>query len=202
MIDAFEAAIADVLEHEGGYVNDPDDPGGETYCGISRRYFPGWGGWFTIDDCKSRFGPNWSGKASPLASDLLEVAVGEFYRKHFWDRFQGDKLAEIGGPDLPIELFDQAVNLGVGRAVQHLQQAMNILNLNQTIFPDLEVDGGLGPYTLSAVEVFASRGELSMVVNLMNIIQGGYYIEKMIENPVKEKYRGWFKRVQLKRWES
>ena len=40
MITEFKDIILDVLAHEGGYVNDPDDPGGETMMGISKRAYP------------------------------------------------------------------------------------------------------------------------------------------------------------------
>jgi hypothetical protein len=48
----FQPALQKVLAHEGGYVNDPDDPGGETYKGIARNMHSKWGGWVYIDLCK------------------------------------------------------------------------------------------------------------------------------------------------------
>ena len=45
----FNKAYKATMGHEGGYVDDPADKGGETYKGIARRYNPGWGGWKQID---------------------------------------------------------------------------------------------------------------------------------------------------------
>lgn len=48
----FKIALDKVLSREGGYINDPDDKGGETYKGISRKYNPDWKGWRIIDNTK------------------------------------------------------------------------------------------------------------------------------------------------------
>ncbi len=48
----FDAAFEKTAAIEGGYVFDPDDAGGETYKGISRRFNPSWGGWDKIDEVK------------------------------------------------------------------------------------------------------------------------------------------------------
>ena len=48
----FKKALTETLRHEGGYVNDPKDPGGETYKGISRKNHPDWEGWNIIDEKK------------------------------------------------------------------------------------------------------------------------------------------------------
>ena len=50
----FKEAFELTLAHEGGYVKDPDDRGGETYKGIARRYNPGWSGWARIDKAKKQ----------------------------------------------------------------------------------------------------------------------------------------------------
>ena len=50
----FNESFNITLGYEGGYSNDPDDAGGETYKGISRRYHPGWKGWALIDELKSK----------------------------------------------------------------------------------------------------------------------------------------------------
>ena len=51
----FTKAYALTAAYEGGYVDDPEDAGGETYRGISRRYHPSWQGWQIIDTLKNRF---------------------------------------------------------------------------------------------------------------------------------------------------
>lgn len=44
-----------LIKHEGGYVNDPDDKGGETYKGIARKFNPDWKGWKIIDKSSNFF---------------------------------------------------------------------------------------------------------------------------------------------------
>ena len=56
----FEKAFINTMGYEGGYVYDPDDAGGETYKGISRRYHPSWPGWRIIDKVKISGGDPYS----------------------------------------------------------------------------------------------------------------------------------------------
>jgi len=95
--DAFEAALEFTLEHEGGYVNDPADPGGRTKYGISARAHPeAWAhGEPSMDDAKA------------------------IYRHAYWDAVQGDQLP----PRTAIACFDLAVHSGPGIAARFLQKA-------------------------------------------------------------------------------
>jgi len=187
----FDEAYKRTMGHEGGYVNDPDDPGGETYKGISRRYHPNWTGWFIIDSLKDN-------PAFPeaLAMDLgLQADVKAYYKERFWDRFLGD---EFTNKEIAYELFDNAVNLGVTRAVEFLQRALNAFNRNQLLYPDLVVDGQFGQKTLDALTLYLRNDYFDNLLTAINCLQGAYYLEKMRESPIKEKYaRGWFTRVSL-----
>ena len=95
-MDIFSHALDLVLEHEGGYVNHPEDPGGETNYGISKRAYP------DLD-----------------IANLTKDQAGEIYYQDYWCPIQGDSL-----PD-PVALmtFDAAVNLGIRRASRMLQRA-------------------------------------------------------------------------------
>ena len=75
----FRKALEHVLSNEGGYVNDPDDPGGETYKGIARKMNPQWKGWPLIN--KRDF-------TNPLLADL----VASFYRDNYWEPIRGDQI--------------------------------------------------------------------------------------------------------------
>ena len=92
----FESLIDRVLSHEGGYVNHPDDPGGETKFGITKRTYP------HID----------------IAALTRGEAI-EIYRRDFWQRVQGDKLP----PAFVFQVLDAAVNHGIGNAVRWMQRA-------------------------------------------------------------------------------
>lgn len=95
----FDQALRFTLQYEGGYVNNPHDPGGPTNLGI------------TIATLSHELGR----KASVAEVKALTVAgVAPIYRKKFWNLVDGDGLP--GGVDLM--LFDIAVNMGSGRALR------------------------------------------------------------------------------------
>ena len=98
MVTKFEDSIEVVLEHEGGYVNDPKDPGGETNFGIARRSHP------DVD-----------------IANLTKESAKEIYKKHYWDRNKIESLSE----NLRHIYFDMCVNQGRSRAVKILQRAAN-----------------------------------------------------------------------------
>jgi lysozyme family protein len=103
MLTKFEDIIDVVLEHEGGYVNDPKDPGGETNFGIARRSHP------DVD-----------------IANLTKGGAKEIYKKHYWDKNKVESLSE----DLRHIYFDMCVNQGRGRAVKILQRAANAKGAN------------------------------------------------------------------------
>ena len=97
---AFETAFGKVLQHEGGYVDDPNDPGGETKYGISKRQYP---------DVDIR--------------NLTHQQAGRIYRRDYWEKVKGDDIK----PQYVAEnLFDFAVNAGVPRAVRTLQRILDV----------------------------------------------------------------------------
>jgi lysozyme family protein len=125
----FNKAIKPVLQYEGGYVNDPDDNGGETYKGISRKFWPRWTGWAFIDAAKTQSGfPTTLSKVSGLQDSVLA-----FYRDNFWKPIGGDAVehGEIAGL-----ILDSAVNEGVITAIKRSQQ---IVGFQQTgrVTPEL-----------------------------------------------------------------
>ena len=99
MKDNFDDCLKMLLKHEGGYVNHPKDPGGETNLGVTRKVWE-----------------EWIGKpAGPDAMKKLTVNdVAPLYRKMYWDKVRGDDLP--GGVDWAV--FDWAVNSGTGRAAK------------------------------------------------------------------------------------
>mgnify|MGYP006921402083 CR=1 FL=1 len=99
---------------EGGYVNDPDDNGGETYAGISRKFFPKWAGWSLVDSHKPL-------KTNQKIKDgALTEQIHHFYKENFWDKIGGDQMAD---QDLANQVYDMAVNSGVGSALKLLKEA-------------------------------------------------------------------------------
>ena len=98
ILTAFDDIIEVVLEHEGGYVNDPKDPGGETNFGIAKRSHP------DVD-----------------IKNLTKDGAKKIYKEVYWDGNKVESLSE----DLRHIYFDMCVNQGRGRAVKILQQAAN-----------------------------------------------------------------------------
>lgn len=108
----FNDAYDKLLINEGGYVDDPDDAGGETYKGISRKNNPTWGGWKIIDNLK-RTNPNGFKKALDK-NKTLQTKVRDLYKLKYWNIFE---LDDIPSQDIAEQMFDAAVNCGVQRAI-------------------------------------------------------------------------------------
>lgn len=187
----FKQAFSRTLAHEGGYVKDPVDRGGETYKGISRRFNPGWEGWARIDRARRQ-----RGFPKALDSDAaLQASVAAFYKQHYWDKFQGDQLPQQA---IANELFDTAVNLGVTRAVEFLQRGLNVLNRNGALYDDLVTDGVFGAKSLAALRAYLRKDKPGYLLKVLNILQGMHYIDYMGRSPLQEKYaRGWLNRVEI-----
>lgn len=190
--DHFAAAFEAMSAHEGRaqWSNRSDDPGGETYWGISRVWWPSAAVWTHVDD--------WSaGRISPAIRDsLCEPLVRGFYRVQFWDRFLGDQVA-AESPAVAAELLEAGVNLGVHRAVSFLQEALNLQNRRGSTYPDLAVDGRLGQRTLTTLRRYLQTQPGSRADNetiLLNCMNGEQYIAYK-NNPLAELNRGWFRRV-------
>ena len=187
----FKEALQKTLVKEGGYVADPDDAGGETYKGISRRYHPDWEGWTQIDTAKIE-----QADAFPdCLEDVTELQqlLSALYKQLYWDRFWGDSI-----PDQSIanKLFDTSVNLGVNRAVMYLQESLNLLNRNQKNYDDIIMDGLFGSNTLNALTIYLDKDKPDYLLKLISTLQGMHYIEYMRRSPTQEKYaRGWLNRV-------
>ena len=99
MKDNFDECLKMLLHHEGGYVNHPKDPGGETNLGVTKRVYEKWGG---TKDMK----------------DLTVEDVAPIYKKNYWNRCKCDDLES--GVDWVV--FDWAVNSGTGRAAKAIQK--------------------------------------------------------------------------------
>ncbi len=104
MKENFETALGAVLEHEGGFVDHPDDPGGATNRGVTlavyERHFPGGG----VDGLRA----------------ITDDALATIYRNDYWQACRCDDLP----PGVDYVVFDQAVNSGPGRSVRWLQGAL------------------------------------------------------------------------------
>lgn len=184
-MSSFDSAYARLALVEGLYSNDPQDLGGETFCGIARNFWPKWDGWAQVDAAKLK-----SGFPSSLKNDVvLAGKVKIFYRENFWNIFSLDNF----GPALAEEVFEQAVNLGVGRTTNHLQQVLNALNYQLQWGADLKVDSSFGPATLARLQKAKAAGREKAVQFGINGLQCAWYVDSALKNATKRKFTaGWF----------
>ena len=111
----FDIAFKRTAKFEGGYVYDPDDNGGETYAGISRKANPKWAGWKTIDSAKKK-----SNFPKSLKNDIiLQTQVKTLYRTNYWNTIWGDKITN---QDVANDLYDTGVNMGVAMSIKLAQR--------------------------------------------------------------------------------
>jgi len=118
----FDGAFSHVIQSEGGYANDPLDPGGETNLGVTKRAWEEYIGQ-QADEAEMR--------------SLTAEIVKPFYKAKYWDKIKGDDLPS--GVDYAA--YDLAVNSGPARAAKYLQQIAGV-----------PVDGVIGPKTLAAIK--------------------------------------------------
>lgn len=105
----FLRAVEETLKHEGGYVNDPADPGGETNFGISKRSYP------DLD----------------IAALTRDEAI-EIYQRDWWERYG---YGRINHEQIAAKVFDFSVNMGPRRAHVILQQAV-VMSAGEQISAD------------------------------------------------------------------
>ena len=145
MTDRFALCLAFTLREEGGYSDNPDDPGGATNMGITLATYRSWAD---------------APEAGPLAiRDLTTRTVHAIYRTNYWNPLRADALPR--GVDLSV--FDFGVNTGVWRSGRILQQALG--------FDTDAVDGCIGPVTLAA----ASKADPKALINTLAQHQSAFY---------------------------
>jgi lysozyme family protein len=176
MAGYFDHWIEEILKVEGGYVNDPEDSGGETNCGI------------TIALARKH------GYSGPM-KDLPRPKIVEIYKKEFWDALLCDEIQKIS---LLIcsELLDTAVNQGVFRAAEYLQRSLNVLNKEGALYADLKVDGAVGRKTVAALAAYTKARPgaegVKVLLSALNCLQGAFYISLAERRQKDERFvYGW-----------
>lgn len=171
-----EQYLEELIQREGGYVNNPADRGGATKYGITEAVA-------RINGFKGNM------------RDLPLDGAKAIYKKQYWTAPRFDQVNTINSK-VAEELLDTGVNCGTSFAKPLLQRALNLLNNNgKAGWPDLAVDGIYGTATLNALKVYLSKrgkeGE-KILVRVLNIMQGQRYIEICERNPSQEQFfYGW-----------
>ena len=173
----FDKAFLHILQVEGGYVNDPLDRGGETNYGITKKV------------------AEMHGYTGPMKLMTQNIAKS-IYKADYWDIIHLDAIGVLS-PEIALEMFDSGVNCGVRWAAKWFQRSMNLLNRNGSMFDNLEVDGFLGPKSITAFNQFRDKDH-KYILKTMNLLQGMRYISICERDEKQEKFfRGWLGRVKL-----
>ena len=177
-----EEIATEIVAREGGFVNDPDDPGGATKYGV------------TIHTMR-RLGLDLDRDGQVTSSDVKALTrdqARDIFLKHY---FQKPRLAELPHP-LQASVFDMYVNAG-SNAVRVLQQLFAKMGY------ELAIDGKLGPQTLGVARA-AMKAAPEHLVDAYGIERRNYYYRLADRRPKSRKYAkrrdggkgGWISRAE------
>lgn len=152
--------LATILSFEGGYVNDPRDPGGETKYGITLEVAREYG---------------YQGKLI----DLSLKQAQQIYTDEYINKPKFNLILEIT-PAVAHKLIDAGVNTGIYRSSLWFQKALNALSRNGKDYPKVDEDGKIGESTINSYKKFLEkRGTIKgceMIIKLIDAQQGTYYM--------------------------
>lgn len=164
-----------LIGREGRYSNNPSDKGGETMWGVTAAV-------------ARAFGYTGSMELMPR-----ETAM-QIYRERYWVQPGLDKINMLSAA-VAEEMLDTGVNMGPATAGKFLQRSLNVLNKDQSLFPNLTVDGGIGKMTIAALKTYLdSRGNdgRTVLLRMLNALQSVRYIELAEANVSQEDFEfGW-----------
>lgn len=173
----FEKAVEKTLQLEGGYVNDPDDPGGATKYGITEA----------------------TARAHGYTGDMRELPLETakaIYKKSYWDVA---RLDEFPSQLIAENVFDCNVNCGARVGGRLLQEALNLLNVDPSgrqMYPEIYVDGVVGQNTLAALgkALLARKDMEELIALLFNCLRASRYVDIIRARPKSRKFMiGWLK---------
>lgn len=188
--NTFENKVSEVINTEGDFVNDPNDPGGPTNKGIS------WSAW--TENAQSVLG------VDPTLDNLKDLSSDQaklIYKEMYWDKIDADNIKD---GDLRYLMFDFYVNAG-GNAIKVLQKTLNDSGYS------LDVDGVMGTNTLNAINNYPDQ--INLYNNFRTNRQDYYnnitlksvkrYLEnhpnatdyELTQNTLKKYINGWTNRV-------
>lgn len=181
-MNKFDIAIRTVLKHEGGYVNDPDDPGGATNYGISLRWLKKTG---DLDDDGLPDGDiDHDGDIDIDDIKALDIdAARELYRKYWWLKY---KYNEINSLTVATKLLDLSINMGARQAHKLIQRACKACGAQ------IKDDGILGPISLRVINSISGY----VLIAAFRSEAAGFYRVLIAKKPIFGKYQnGWLKRA-------
>ncbi len=174
----FSRAIPHILEHEGGFVNHKNDPGGATNYGVSLRYLTKRG------DLLGDFDGDGHVDIDDILAMTKEDARG-VYRAGFWDP---NKLDQVKSQLVATKIFDMCVNMGSKQAWKIAQRAAGSLG------KPLIDDGIVGPNTLKVINSL-DHFDYDLVIKIREL-QKSFYTGIMKRKPKLQSFAlGWYRRA-------
>lgn len=177
--------ITNRVNVEAGYVNNPNDLGGETNHGITKA---------TALEWKSLWAKyNWNGDMKTMPYALAY----DIYVQGWWNKMLLDQVSAVH-PVLADRLFDWGINSGRQKGVLALQRILNVCNRNGKDYADIVADGAMGPGTMTALKAFMGvRGKagLRYLITTHSGMQASYYVDISEQRAANETFtNGWLSR--------
>jgi lysozyme family protein len=171
MTEKFLRCLKFVLKWEGGLTDDPDDPGGRTYRGVTQ----------------SRYNEYRKAKKLPPqdVAKMTEQEMREIYWTYYWLPVRGDEFDY----QLALAVFDTGVNMGPVTAIKLLQRAVNDLLPREKW---VEVDGKIGPQTITAAKSLHAK---TLALKLCDRREERYRAIVRANPKLGKFLRGWLNRV-------
>lgn len=169
-MSSFDLAIPTILRHEGGLVDNPNDPGGITNFGVSLR-------WLKSKGLAGDINHDGDVNATDIKIMTVDEAKG-FYHQFWWDAY---KYGNIIAQAVATKVFDAAVNMGAPRAHMFAQAVVGTTQ-----------DGVIGPQTLAEINAMPS---LKFIVAYQEQM-AQFYRRLVALNPARQEFlKGWLNRA-------
>lgn len=179
-MSSFDIAIPVILKHEGGYVNNPNDPGGATNYGISLRFLADYP---DIGDFDHDGDVDINDIAAMTQADAVNI-----YRAAWWDKFGYER---INDQTIATKVFDLSVNMGAKRAHIILQTA-----LNKAFGLQIPTEGNLGPMTCGAINSATDGEGEQQLLDVFCEETWGFYQRLIAKKPTLGVFaKGWKNRA-------
>ncbi len=170
--ERFDAAFDDLLEHEGGYSNNPYDPGGPTNFGITQKELTRVYKQLNLPE---------------VVKSLTVDEAATYYKSQWWDKYHYEAINSLA---IASKLFNMAVNMGPSAATRLIQESCNYLG-----YP-IRMDGILGAETFGVINQICLYGMEEDLMGDLIDNQKWYYEQLVDAKPKLEVFlKGWLNRA-------